>query len=262
MLTRLEAAPSLSRTTAAPGSRRPLATRNAPWARTLAHQLGRAGVRPNAVSLASIAFAGAACASCSVLPNVGTNARLVLLVIAAACVQLRLLCNLLDGMLAIEERLSSWVPVSAGSWVPASAGSWVPASAGTLTRERRSGSGEIYNELPDRLADVLILVGAGYGARTLPYGVALGWTAAVLALLTAYVRTLGASLGLSQSFAGPMAKQHRMFTLTLAALASVPEALFDRPPHVLHAALLIIVVGSAVTVARRTRLLLREVDTR
>jgi hypothetical protein len=48
------------------------------------------------------------------------------------------LCNLLDGMLAIEER------------------SWVPASAGTVNQ-----IGQIYNELPDRLADIVILVGAG-----------------------------------------------------------------------------------------------------
>jgi phosphatidylglycerophosphate synthase len=239
-------------------------------------------MRPNAVSLASIVFAGAACASFASLPNVETNARVVLLVTAAACMQLRLLCNLLDGMLAIEERLSSWIPASAGQLlsrvapsagrlspsVPASAGtgtdaeSWDPASAGTMTGGPGNKIGEIYNEMPDRLADVLILAGAGYGVGALPYGVTLGWIAAVLALLTAYVRVLGGSLGLPQPFIGPMAKQHRMFTMTMAALASVPEALFDRSPHVLHAALVIIVVGSAITVARRTRLLIREVTTR
>jgi phosphatidylglycerophosphate synthase len=88
--------------------------------------------------------------------------------------------------------------------------------------------------------------------------VTLGWAAAVLALLTAYVRVLAGSLGLTQSFIGPMAKQHRMFTLTVAALVSMPEALVGRPVTTLRAGLVIIVVGSIVTVVRRTRRLLTE----
>src|SRR4029434_6543150 len=103
--------------------------------------------------------------------------------------QLRLLCNLLDGMLAVEEGL-------------------------------KSATGEIFNELPDRVADVVILVGAGYAVPGVPFMPALGWLAAVLALLTAYVRALAGSLGLTQHFVGPMAKQHRMFTLTVAALVA------------------------------------------
>jgi phosphatidylglycerophosphate synthase len=162
-------------------------------------------------------------------PDADSWIRAALLAAAAACIQLRLLCNLLDGMLAVEEGF-------------------------------RSKTGELYNELPDRLADVLILVGAGYAARTLPYGIALGWAAAVLALLTAYVRALGGSLGLPQPFSGPMAKQHRMFTLTVAALASVPAAWVGRPPVLLRAGLIVIVAGALVTVARRTRHLFREVN--
>ena len=70
-----------------------------------------------------------------------------------------------------------------------------------------------------------ILVGAGYSLRYVTGGVALGWAAAVAAVFTAYVRLLGGSLGVTQHFIGPMAKQHRMFTLTLAALLSAVEAL-------------------------------------
>ena len=41
---------------------------------------------------------------------------------------------------------------------------------------RRTKSGEVFNDLPDRLSDPLILVGAGYA---LPYawGPQLGWAA-------------------------------------------------------------------------------------
>jgi phosphatidylglycerophosphate synthase len=217
--------------------RRALATRERAWAKCLAHRLARAGVRPNTVSLLSVVSALLAAGAFTSVAGAEGRSRAALLAVAAACVQLRLLCNLLDGMLAIEER------------------SWVPASAGTVNQ-----IGQIYNELPDRLADIVILVGAGYGLRSLPYGVTLGWAAAVLALLTAYVRVLAGSLGLPQSFIGPMAKQHRMFTLTVATLLSIPEALAGRAPGALRAALLVIVVGSIVTVVRRTRRLLMEVS--
>jgi phosphatidylglycerophosphate synthase len=207
--------------------RRALATRNAPWARTLARRLARAGMRPNAVSMASVGCATVAALAFAWSASLDRWARVTLLAAAAVSVQLRLLCNLLDGMLAVEEGL-------------------------------RSKGGDVYNELPDRLADVLILVGAGYGARALPYGVTLGWSAAILALLTAYVRALAGSLGLSQSFIGPMAKQHRMFTLTVATLASIPEALLGRPPAALSAGLAAIGAGAIVTIVRRTRRLVSD----
>ena len=83
--------------------------------------------------------------------------------VAAACVQLRLVCNLLDGMVAIEGG-------------------------------RKSKVGAIYNEFPDRIADTLFLVPLGYAAG-MPW---LGWACALLAALTAYVRVFGGSLGLAR----------------------------------------------------------------
>ena len=62
----------------------------------------------------------------------------------------------------------------------------------------------------------------------------LGWCAAVLAVLTAYVRVLGGSLGVTQHFIGPMAKQHRMFTLTIATLLSAVETLLGMPPRAMR----------------------------
>lgn len=215
----------------APAPRRVLATRKAGWAVALARWLGRVGVRPNAVSMAGVAFALVAGAAFYFAPDFDPGVRAALLLGAAACIQLRLLCNLLDGMLAVEGGL-------------------------------KGRAGEIYNDLPDRVADVLILVGAGYAATDLAYGVTLGWAAAVLAVFTAYVRLLGGSLGVTQHFIGPMAKQHRMFTLTVAALAGAVETLLDVPPRAIRIGLAVIVAGSIVTIVRRTIRIVREAEAR
>lgn len=212
--------------TTSPVARRELATRQRSWARALSRQIAAAGVRPNAVSVASVVFAAGAAAAFVAAPVRGNYG--VWLVAAAACIQLRLLCNMLDGMLAIEGGL-------------------------------KSRTGDIFNELPDRLADILILAGAGYALRELPYGPALGWIAAVLALLTAYIRVLSGSLGLPQRFLGPMAKQHRMFVLTIAALI---DAVFSSTPRFLTGGLAVIALGTAITVWRRAAHLLRDAEAR
>lgn len=211
--------------------RRVLATRHAGWARGLARALGRAGVRPNAVSIASVVFALAACDALYLAPDLTPGLRTVALLLAAAAIQLRLLCNMLDGMLAVEEGL-------------------------------KTRTGDIYNDLPDRLADVLILVGAGCSIRYLSGGVTLGWAAAVMAVFTAYVRLLGGSLGVTQYFIGPMAKQHRMFTLTIATLFAAVEATLGMSPRVMRLALGVIVAGSIATVYRRTVRIMNEVEAR
>lgn len=211
--------------------RRVLATRNAGWAKACARWLARMGVRPNAVSVAGVVVAMAASLAFYEAPDLTRGRGAALLLVAAASIQLRLLCNLLDGMLAVEEGF-------------------------------KTSSGEIYNDLPDRVADVFILVAAGYSARHLAYGTTLGWAAAVLALFTAYVRVLGGSLGLKQHFIGPMAKQHRMFTLTVATLLAAVEALYGTPPRAIRIGLGVIVAGSIVTVVRRTWRIAREVEGR
>lgn len=90
-----------------PGSRRPLKTRERRWPRVLAARLAARGVRPNAVSLASLVFAALAGAALWLsLGRDGATSGLLLLA-AAALVQLRLLCNLLDGLIAVEGGLGS-----------------------------------------------------------------------------------------------------------------------------------------------------------
>ena len=212
-------------------ARRALATREAGWATALARSLGRAGVRPNAMSMAGVLFAVVGCAGYLIAPDLAGWSRALALLAAAAAIQIRLLCNLLDGMLAIEEGF-------------------------------RTSAGDIYNDLPDRIADVVLLVGAGYSCPDMPIGPALGWFAAVAAVSTAYVRLLGGSLGAAQQFIGPMAKQHRMFTLTVATLAAAVESTLGGSPRSIGVGLMIVAAGSIATVARRTRRIARELASR
>lgn len=193
--------------------RRPLKTRQRAWARRLARFFVQQGVTPNQMSLASVGLAllgaGAYWGSNTERPVL----RLILLLLAALCIQLRLLSNMLDGLMAVEEG-------------------------------KKTPTGGIYNELPDRMADVIFLVAAGYAAGWPE----LGWIASLLAVLTAYVRALGASFGFKQDFCGPMAKPHRMFTLTVG---SVLSAFLPSLP-ILAITMGVIILGSALTIMRRT----------
>ncbi len=208
-------------------ARRPLKSRQTAWARALAAALLRLRVRPNGISLVSVLFAALAGAALWRAPAVGRGAATGLYLVAVLGIQLRLLCNLLDGMVAVEGGL-------------------------------RSPTGEIWNDLPDRFADALILLGAGYSLSGFPWGPELGWLATALAILTAYVRLLGGAAGASQQFCGPMAKPHRMATLTVACLLAIGELWLGWPPRALALALVLVVLGSAVTVVRRTRRIARE----
>jgi phosphatidylglycerophosphate synthase len=195
--------------------RRPLAVRERGWAKRVAAWLSQRSITPNQISVCSVAFAA-----------FGATALLlctrwqqpVWLLLAALCVQARLLCNLFDGMVAVE----------GGKATP---------------------TGGLYNDVPDRIADPLLLIAAGYAA-----GIEwLGWLAALLAVLTAYVRTLGAALGLGHDFSGPMAKQHRMAVLTVACVLAFAEFSYRGSFWCLQLGLLVIALGSAWTCVSRLR---------
>ena len=191
-------------------TRRPLATRGSRFARTLTERLLRTSITPDQISLASIGFAAMGAAALLAGPG--------WLWLAALGIQLRLLCNLLDGMVAVE------------------------GGRGTPT-------GALYNEVPDRVADSILLVALGYAVGQ-PW---LGWAGALAAALTAYIRTLGGALGLPQSFRGPMAKPHRMAVLTLACLLGLLEWALGWPAWALWAAAWIILLGSLITCGTRLR---------
>jgi len=219
---------------AEPANRRPIKSREAGWAHWLATRLADADLRPDLISGVSIAFAllGAALLLAAGVTE-PAGVRAVLLVGAAAMIQLRLVCNLLDGMVAMEHG-------------------------------RSSPAGALWNELPDRFSDVALLAAAGYSAGTggLMFAVEIGWICACLALLTAYLRELGRGLGFAADFSGPMAKPQRMAALTIACVISALEPLWGWRGHTLLIALVIIAIGTAITAARRTRTLARRLAER
>ena len=212
-------------------SRRPLKTRQSRWAQALAAWFARTGVTPNQISVASFAFAAAGAACLVAAPRQTPVGQALLLVGAAAGIQLRLLCNLLDGLVAVEGG-------------------------------KRTPAGELFNDVPDRAADVALFAAAGYGVESLAWGADLGWAAAAVALSTAYIRYIGATMGTGQIFIGPMAKQQRMFALTLACLAAAGEALAGLPDRAIAVALGVVVAGGLVTAVRRLRRIARAVEGR
>jgi phosphatidylglycerophosphate synthase len=212
-------------------ARRPLKTRQAAWANRLAQLLVKWHASPNSISVTSIFFAAGASAALYFSGQAEGGQRAWMLVLAVAGIQGRLLCNMLDGMVAIEGG-------------------------------RQTKSGEIFNDLPDRIADALIFICAGYAARAHFFGVELGFIAAALAIFTAYVRMLGGASGLKQSFIGPMAKQHRMATLTIACVLSIFETRFLSAGTVLWVALIVINIGCLATIWRRTARIARELEAR
>ncbi|HEX6833135.1 MAG TPA: CDP-alcohol phosphatidyltransferase family protein [Rudaea sp.] len=193
-------------------NRRPIAARNSAWAQRLSAALARTAITPDQISVASVVFAAIGAALLVLWPNAAG------LLLCALCIQLRLLCNLLDGMVAVEGG-------------------------------KGSALGRIYNELPDRITDSLLIVALGY-ACAMPW---LGWLGALLAVLTAYVRVLGGSLGQAQDFRGPLAKAQRMALLTIACVAGAIETFWDSERYALQIAAVLIVAGSLFTCMTRTR---------
>lgn len=194
--------------------RRPIAARQTGLAKGIAARLTKMGLAPNHISLASIGFAALAALALAFIGFWDGALRILPVVVAVLGIALRLLCNLFDGMVAVE--------------------------GGKAT-----ASGELFNDVPDRIADTLIFIGAGYGTGT-DFGIALGFLAAVAAVGTAYVRTLIVSTGGGTDFRGPMAKQHRMWTVAAGAIGS----LFFHPES-MYIALAAVLAGSLYTAWRR-----------
>ncbi|EGU46123.1 CDP-diacylglycerol--glycerol-3-phosphate 3-phosphatidyltransferase-related protein [Vibrio ichthyoenteri ATCC 700023] len=201
-------------------NRRPLAVRNISITKRIAVWLSQKNITPNQISLMSIVFAAVGFAFAA---GYYFWPAPIWLVLFALMIQMRLLCNLFDGMVAVE----------GGKKTPA---------------------GELFNDVPDRIADPLLIVAAGlvaYSAFAMP----LAWIAALLAVLSAYIRVLGISMDCPADFRGPMAKQHRMALLTVTVLIMAFNQWFDFLPSVglylMDIALATMVLGCAFTCWRR-----------
>ena len=202
-------------------ARRPLASRSTRWAGNLASVAVRAGLTADSISILSLLFAAAGAAALLTLRQPWN------LLACAVGIQLRLLCNLLDGMVAIEGG-------------------------------RKSKVGVLYNEVPDRVADSLFLVALGYGID-IPW---LGWLAALAAAVTAYIRVLGGTFGLAQDFRGPLAKQHRMAVMTAGCLLGIGEWYWNGGLRILETAAWIIALGAIATCGIRIRAIGRALRAR
>jgi phosphatidylglycerophosphate synthase len=164
-----------------PASRRPIAQIFRRTAEAATQWCVRLGIHPDAISYASVvaALIAAICFSQSdICPW--------LLIVASLFCYLRLWCNMLDGMIA----------VAAG---------------------QASARGEILNDLPDRISDVIIFIGIAHSGLMNPI---IGYWAAILALITAYVGLFGQALNGRREFSGVMSKPWRMVVLSLGAWAT------------------------------------------
>ena len=83
-----------------------------------------------------------------------------------------------------------------------------------LAAGKASRRGEILNDLPDRISDVIIFVGVAHSGLLNPI---FGYWAAIAALLTAYVGLFGQALGVQREFGGIMSKPWRMVALHIGA---------------------------------------------
>ena len=201
--------------------RRPLASRSWRVSAVAAHWLARRGVGANSISIAGMASGIGAGIAFALTGHVEIPALAWLA--GALLVQARLTANLLDGMVAIESG-------------------------------RASRLGELFNEVPDRVSDAATLIGLGYAAGGIPW---LGDLAAVLALFVAYVRSAARCAGAPQDYSGPMAKQHRMFLVTVTGLIAAadspvrPATLFGPGAGWPAICLALIAAGCVATAARR-----------
>jgi phosphatidylglycerophosphate synthase len=201
--------------------RRPIATRNRKWAQSSTAWLASRNVSPNAISIAGMS----ACIVAGIALGVTSIADYrILWLIAALGAQLRLTANMLDGMVAIAS-------------------------------SRTSKTGELYNEVPDRVSDAAVFIGAGFAWGG---NITLGYIATILAIFTAYVRAAGKIAGAPNEFCGPMAKQHRMLVITLICVyaAITPRSwqtitFNDSQFGLMTLGLVVIVVGCVITVIRR-----------
>ncbi len=203
-----------------PRSRRPIAQMFRRTADGATNLCVRIGIPPDAISYLSI-LAALAAALC--FWKSGRSAWL--LIIAPLFCFLRLWFNMLDGMVA----------VAAG---------------------KASARGEIVNDLPDRISDVIIFVGVAHSDLMNPL---IGYWTAIFSLFTAYVGLFGQAIAGRREFGGMMSKPWRMVALSLGAWAMFvcrtrPAGLHDLGRlTILDWTCLVIIVGCLQTIIVRLK---------
>jgi phosphatidylglycerophosphate synthase len=196
-------------------SRRPIAATFRQTADAATRFCVRHGIHPDAISYLSV-IAALIAAIC--FWKSGTSRWL--LIIAPLFCYLRLWFNMLDGMVAFE--------------------------AGKASRR-----GEILNDLPDRVSDIVIFVGVAHSGLMNPL---IGYWAAIFAVLTPYVGLFGQALGVQREFGGIMSKPWRMVALHVGAwltffLAPQPSPTFT----IFDWTCLVVIAGCVETIVVRLK---------
>jgi phosphatidylglycerophosphate synthase len=202
-----------------PVSRRPIADAFRRTAAGAVNFCVRFGIHPDVISYLSV-VASAAAAICFWQSR---HWPIVFLILAPALCYLRLWFNMLDGMVAIAGKTASL-------------------------------RGEILNDLPDRISDVLIFVGVAHSGWGNPF---IAYWAAIFALLTAYVGTLGQAVAGRREFAGVMSKPWRMVTLQIGSTILLVMILTGRSNislvglSVIDCTCVIVIAGCVQTICMR-----------
>jgi phosphatidylglycerophosphate synthase len=206
--------------------RRPIPARSSRVSQQVARRLAEAGVTPNHISIFGFGAAVIAGLCLAATPLAGVGGGRALFLAAALLIVVRGLSNMFDGMVAVEH------------------------GKGTAV-------GVLYNEVPDRFSDVAIFVGGGYAVGGIPD---LGFAAAAVAVLIAFVRLAARMAGAPSDFAGIMAKQQRMFLLAAVAAWLAVTPLSWQPAFgpddafgLMSLVSLVIVIGGVATIAGRLR---------
>ena len=181
----------------------------------LADALAGRGISPDAISAMAVVVAvvgGACLAGSTTLPP--------LLLLVPCLAAARLILNLLDGMVA-----------------------------------RKTGTarpiGEVWNELGDRLGDVVFIGCLGFVPAV---GPALALSAAMAAVLASYAGLAARAAGGRRLYGGVLSKPGRMIVLAVAA----PLAFLTGDPRVLALGAAVLLVGGIVTLLQRLRTAMRE----
>jgi phosphatidylglycerophosphate synthase len=198
-----------------PTSRRPIAAAFRKTADSATRFCVERGIHPDAISYLSI-LAAVAAAICFWRAG---QIRWPLIVAPLFC-YLRLWFNMLDGMVAVAAN-------------------------------RASRRGEILNDLPDRISDIIIFAGAAHSGLMNPL---IGYWAAILAVLTAYVGLFGQALGVQREFGGIMSKPWRMVALGIGAwITFARPAISIQRFTILDLTCLVIIAGCIETIVVRLK---------
>jgi phosphatidylglycerophosphate synthase len=210
-----------------PTSRRPIAQIFRRTADAATRWSVRRGIHPDVISYMSIfaALSGAICFWKS-----SEDPRL--LIVGPLFCFLRLWFNMLDGMVAVASG-------------------------------KASARGEILNDLPDRVSDVIIFIAIAHSGWMNPF---IGYWAAIFAVLTAYVGLFGQAVGGKREFGGVMSKPWRMVALSLGAWATFLCRSYGGgtfafgPLTILDWTCLIVIVGCLQTIAVRLSSIARSLE--